>query len=315
MKYSRRILPEVSVIILSYHSDEFIKNCLDSVFKQEYRDFEVIVVVNGSVGGTETFVKAKYPQVILIENKENLGAAKARNQGIEIAKGKWILTLDCDVILENNFLKKIISFANNSEDSAGMFQPKILTMDKKTIFSCGISLSNLRRFHDIGRGMLDGGQFNMSGHVFGACSAAALYRRRMLEEIKEGTKYFDERFFFLVEDVELSFRAGRKNWKALFYPHAICYHAGNSSGTSKEVRQYLCWRNRRLLLDKSRISKLELFPIVLCYDYPRALYLFLTNWYVRKAILCGDDELYVTYGKNSNLGKMPDAREEEKRIP
>lgn len=280
---------EISILILTLNNEKFIKSCLDFIFLQDYQDFETIVVDNGSKDGTVGFIKENYPQVILIENRENLGTCKARNQGIEIAKGRWILTLDCDIILERDSLIKIIRFVKESEESVGMFQPKILNIDRKTIYSCGIYLSQLRRFYDIGKGKIDNGQFNTSKYIFGACSAAALYKREMLEEIKENSGFFDERFFFLVEDVDLALRAQRLGWKALFCPQAICYHFGNSSNTSKKLRQYLCWRNRKFFLRKCRINRFKLAIVSLLYDLPRLFFLFLTNSYVRNEILSGDN--------------------------
>lgn len=255
---------------------------MDSLFAQDYKDFEVIVVDNGSKDDTVSFIKENYPRVSLIENKENLGAAKARNQGIKIAHGEWILTLDCDVVLEKYFLKKIMQFAQETEECVGMLQPKILRDNKKIIYSCGISLSKLKRFYDIGKGELNNGKFNRTRYIFGACSAAAVYRKEMLEELKDENGYFDERFFFLAEDVDLSWRAQRRGWKALYYPQAVCYHDGNSSSTNMALRQFLCWRNRKLILQKNRINKFKLAAISLFYDFPRLLYLFLTNIHIRK---------------------------------
>lgn len=275
---------EISIVIVAYNAKYLIKNCLDSIFTQIYNAFEVIIIDNGSKDDTVGFIKENYTGIKLIENKENLGAARARNQGISIAQGKWILTLDCDIILEKDFLTKIIRFVKETEGSVGIFQPKILNMDKKTIYSCGIYSSRLRRFYDVGKGRFDYGQFNTSKYIFGACSAAALYNRRMLEDIKENTGYFDERFFFLLEDVDLSWRAQRRGWKGLFYPGGVCYHLGNSSQTPKDVRQYLCWRNRDLFLEKCRLNRFELSIISLFYDLPRLAFLFLMNSYVRNAI-------------------------------
>jgi len=73
----------------------------------------------------------------------------------------------------------------------------------------------------------------------------------MLWELKEETGYFDERFFFLVEDVDLAWRAQKKGWKALFYPKGVCYHSGNSSRTNGKLRQYFCFRNRYLMILKN----------------------------------------------------------------
>jgi len=278
-------MPETSIVILTFNSATFIKLCLDSVFSQVYKDFEVVVVDNGSKDCTVGFIKENYPQIILIENKENLGACKARNQGIGVAKGKWVLAMDCDTVLENNFLTKISQAIKITPLDVGMIQPKILNWDKKTISSCGIYLSWLARFHDIGKGQLDLGQFDKSAHIFGSSSAAAIFKREMLEDIKEKTGYFDESFFFLAEDVDLSCRAQRKGWKALYYPEAISYHNGNSSTLSKPLRQFLCWRNRKFLLKKYRNNKFQLAIIYLFYDFTHLAFLFLTNSYVRNAIL------------------------------
>ena len=269
---------------MTFNSVRFIKPCLDSIFSQDYQDFETIVVDNGSKDDTVNFIRENYRLVRLIENKKNLGACKARNQAIEAVRGDWILTLDCDVILESNFLRKIMDFIERSDGSIGMIQPKILKEDKKTIYSCGIYLSRLRRFYDIGKGKFDNGQFNTSKYIFGACSAAALYRKKCLEEVKDDTGYFDERFFFLVEDVDLAWRAQRISWKTLYYPKAVCYHFGNSSNYDKQLRQYLCFRNRYLMILKNEKfwHLVKYTPYFLIYDIPRFLYLLFINKYVLK---------------------------------
>jgi GT2 family glycosyltransferase len=273
-------MPEISIIVLTFNSSKFIKSCLDSIFTQNYRDFETIVVDNGSKDNTVNLIKDNYPRIILIENNQNLGACKARNQGIEMSGGKWILTLDCDVILKEDLLKRLMEFVNKLDTSIGMVQPKILNLDKKTLYSCGIYLSWLRRFYDIGKGKIDNGQFNSSQYIFGACAAAALYRRKMLQDLKGDAGYFDERFFFLVEDVDLSWRAQRKGWRAAFSPQAICYHYGNSSETDKNLRRYLCFRNRNYTIIKNEGFRNYVKKILpwCFYDFPRICYIRLINF-------------------------------------
>lgn len=272
-------MAKISVVILTYNSVNFIKPCLDSMFSQDYNDFEVILVDNGSNDATASFIKKNYLQVILIENKENLGACKARNQGIDVSMGEWILTLDCDIILENDFLSRAVEEIKNLPGDVGIIQPKILKEDKKTIYSTGIFLSLIRRFHDIGKGSSDSEEFARPKYVFGACSAAAFYNRRMLEEIKEASGYFDENFFFLVEDVDLAWRAKRKDWWVLYYPQAICYHVGNSASTSKSLRRYLCFRNRYLMIHKNEtlVGKIKLFFLSFWYESARIIYICLTT--------------------------------------
>ncbi len=245
-------MSEISIIILTLNSISFIKSCLYSIFVQEgYQNFEIIVVDNGSKDDTVSFIKENYPQIILIENKQNLGACRARNQGIKESRGEWILTLDCDIILKKDFLFRLLNVIKDLSPQLGIIQPKILNVDRKTIYSTGIFFSSIRRFYDMDKGKKDNGKFNRSRYVFGACSAAAVYNRQMLEAIKEDTGYFDERFFFLVEDVDLAWRAQKKGWKALFYPEAVCYHNGNSSQAHKNIRQYYCFRNRYLMINKN----------------------------------------------------------------
>jgi len=274
---------KISVVILTYNSANYIKPCLSSLYMQSYQDFEVIVVDNGSKDETMSLVKEIYPQAILIENKDNLGASKGRNQGIEAARGEWIVALDCDIILENNFLSQIVESIKGAPKTPGMIQPKIMNAGKNTIFSAGIYVSFLRRFYDLGRNEIDSAKFNKQKDIFGVCSAAAAYNRNMLEAVRGKDGYFDERFFFLFEDVDLSWRAQKKGIKALFCPDAVCYHNGNSSQTSKRIRQYLSLRNRYFTLLKNDLP-LRIILAFILYDLPRLLYILITNPYALKAI-------------------------------
>ncbi len=273
----------ISAIILTLNSLKFIKPCLDSILSQNFKAVEIIVVDNGSVDRTAVFIRENYPQVSLIQNKINLGAAKARNQGIQAAKGEWILTLDSDTVLEKNFLGNINNATKILTAETGIIQPKILQADQKTIYSAGIFISYLRKFYDIGKGQKDLKQFNKSKYIFGACSAAALYRKDMLDKIKEETGYFDENFFFLFEDVDLSWRAQNQGWQVLFYPDAACYHYGNSSTTPKRTRQYLCLRNRYFTLLKNDVLKKYILAFIF-YDLPRFFWVLITNPYALRAI-------------------------------
>lgn len=273
----------ISVVILTLNSAEFIKPCLDSILSQNVDAIELIVVDNGSTDQTPAFVKERYPQVRLIENKSNLGAAQARNQGITAAKGEWILSLDCDVVLDKHFFCNISNSLKTLSPEVGLIQPKILQEDRKLIYSVGVAVSFLRRFYDIGRGSQDSGQFDKMTDVFGVCSAAALYNKEMLYAVREGADYFDPSFFFLFEDVDLSWRARKEKYRAVFCPNAVCYHHGDSSGTPAKIRQYLCLRNRYYALLKNDSLKNYILPF-LFYDLPRLLWILITNPSALKAI-------------------------------
>jgi GT2 family glycosyltransferase len=258
---------------------------LDSLRAQAGAGFEVIIVDNGSTDATRDIIKESYPQAALIANTVNVGAAGARNQGINAARGSWVLTLDSDIVLGEQFLSRFDTYLSGLPFGVGMVQPKILDSKAKIIYSCGIHMSWFFRFFDIGLGSADSEKFGKEQDIFGVCSAASFYRRQMLSDIKESYGYFDERFFFLVEDVDLSWRAHARGWKARYFPDAACFHKGNSSGFSRKARQYLCWRNRKLMIAKNQHVFFRRAISFVLYDAPRAIFLFFANSYVRRALL------------------------------
>ena len=265
----------ISVIIPTCNSAQFIIPCLDSVSRQKAQNIEIILVDNASADNTVSLVRKNYPEVRIIENKINVGASKARNQALAVASGEWILALDCDVILEEDFLLLLLKNTRESPPEVGIFQPKILDIKNGKIYSAGIRRSFLKRFHDIAKGSPNIAKFNTPGTVFGACCAAALYRRKMLEVVKDSHGYFDERFFFIFEDADLSWRAQKKGWVCRYCPKAKCYHHGNSSFTDNQTRQILSFRNRHLAILKNQnpIVTLFMLPLYLVYDLPRFLIL------------------------------------------
>ncbi|MFH1208627.1 MAG: hypothetical protein V1673_03615 [Candidatus Omnitrophota bacterium] len=103
----------------------------------------------------------------------------------------------------------------------------------------------------------------------------------MLDKLKERTGYFDERFFFLVEDVDLAWRAQRARWKVLFYSPMECFHAGNGSGTGEKFRQYLSFRNRHWMIAKNEDfwGRVKTYALSAPYELARIIYLAIFNKY------------------------------------
>jgi GT2 family glycosyltransferase len=267
-------MAKTSIIIPTYNSAAFIGPCLDSIFRQITPETDVIIVDNGSKDGTAGLVKEKYPQARIIANKTNLGASASRNQGVAISSAEWIITLDSDIILQDNFLAETAKIIKTLPERIGSVQFKILRARQNRIFSTGIKRDFLNRFHDMHKGFPANG-LDCVKDVFGACCAAALYRRKMLEEIKDKHGYFDERLFFLFEDAELSWRAQKTGWRCLYSPGAVCFHHGNGSATDRKTRQYFSFRNRQLAILKNENPLLILLklPFYLAYDIPRAFIL------------------------------------------
>src|SRR3990167_7255186 len=128
---------ELSVIIVNWNTKKLLEDCLKSIFKYTKGvSFEIIVVDNGSRDGSPKMVKNKFPQVKLIPNKENLGFTKANNQGIKIAKGKYILLLNSDAYLIENSFKKLVEEADSLKN-LGALGPLLLNEDRTIQQSVG----------------------------------------------------------------------------------------------------------------------------------------------------------------------------------
>jgi GT2 family glycosyltransferase len=274
---------DISVIIVTYNSAGSIAACLDSIFRQDNAAVEIIVVDNGSADNSIEIIKSGYSRVKIIENRENLGAPCARNQAIDCSRGEWVLTLDNDVVLKDGFIHGFRRLKEGLPDTTGMVCPNILTHDGKRIYSQGIYLSALKRFYDYGSNKPGDFLYRHTDKVIGPCSAAAFYKRIMLERVKQDTGYFDKRFFFLIEDVDLAWRCRIAGWDSVFCQQAVCYHRGNSCQADKKARQYLSYRNRKLMIEKN-VNGIDRFkPNILsgAYEFARALYLYVFNRYFR----------------------------------
>lgn len=261
----KSFLPIVSIIIVNWNGQRFLEKNLSSVFSQTYQAFEVILVDNGSTDGSLELVRVNFTDVIIIENKENLGFAKANNQGIEIAQGKYIATLNNDTEVDKGWLKTLIVTAESSSNDIGMWAPKILSIqDPKKIDSVG-GLLIYRDGIARGRGRLeeDNGKYDKMEEILFPSACSAIYLKDMLDEIG----YFDEDFFAYCEDTDLGLRARLAGWKAVSVPGAVVYHHySGSAGRYSETKAFLVERNHIWLALKN-------FPVMMLVLTP-----FYTSW-------------------------------------
>jgi len=274
-----------SIIIISYNSERHIKKCLDSILKQDFFGYEIILVDNASGDRTREIINEYKTRIRIKNNDENTGFPEAVNIGIAMSGGEYILTLNPDVILSGNFLSEASKRINKLDKKVGMLGVKMLRTDSENIIdSTGLILTKSFRFFDRGSGEKDSGQYDKDVAILGPCAAAGIYKRDMLEDIKTAGGYFDKDFFYLIEDFDIALRAGRKGWKALYLPEAVCYHLRNGSDMNNEYRQYLSFRNRYFLMIKNiKIDARFLFYFAV-YDIPRLFFMFLKNKYTAKAL-------------------------------
>jgi GT2 family glycosyltransferase len=228
----------VAVVIVTWNSAGYLPGCLESLQSLRRPPAEVVVVDSGSDDASVEIVRAGYPEVRLIECGDNVGFCRGNNLGIRATDSPFVLVLNPDTLLEPDFLERLLPAFEDAR--VGLAAGKLLRFDRQTLDSAGQSLTRSRRPRDRGYGRLDRGRFDRDEEVFGACGAAALCRRTMLESIADpGPQYFDENFFAFGEDLDLAWRARRMGWKASYRHGAIGYHA--RGGTSEAPG----WTRRR----------------------------------------------------------------------
>ncbi len=252
--------PHVSVIIVNWNGKRFLKPCLDSLFHQRYKSYNVYLVDNASTDGSVEFVRKKYASKVrsgklkLVRNDKNYGFAEGNNIGIRQAlvnpKAKYIATLNADTIVEKDWLEKLVTVAERDE-KIGMCQGKILLMDKKRIDSTGLLFYRSSTWWDRGENEKDVHQYDSKGQIFGVCTAAAIYKREMLEDIATNSEFFDRDFFGYCEDIDLSVRGRLRGWRAVYEPSAVVYHhRGGTTGPQTRFLIYHTGRNNVLLIFK-----------------------------------------------------------------
>jgi GT2 family glycosyltransferase len=220
----------VSVTIVTHNSAQFICRCLDAVFQLEYRPLEVIVVDNASEDNSKSLLARYRDRIRLIENGRNAGFAAGQNQAIAASRGQWILTLNPDVLVRPGFVQRLVE-AGDLDVRVGAVCGKLLRIGRDfaiprqpRIDSTGIYFTPSLRHFDRGWNEPDDGRFARTEYVFGACAAAALYRREMIGDVSLEGGFFDPDFFIYREDADVAWRSQMLGWHCIYAPGALAYH-------------------------------------------------------------------------------------------
>ena len=241
--------PTVTVVIPNWNGVRLLELCLSSLRDQSFTDFETLLVDSGSTDGSLDFVAQNFPDVKTIALGENRGFSGAVNEGIRASGTELVALLNNDTEQDPDWLRALLRAAQDHPES-GLFASKLVDFhDRRVLDGAGDAMRLSGLPYRLGHGERDGGRFDTPGYVFGACAAAALYRRDMLDEIG----LFDEDFVSYCEDGDLSFRAQLAGYRCFYVPGAVVYHMGSAStgGKRSPTATRLGTRNSFSLLVKN----------------------------------------------------------------
>ena len=218
-------MQEVSVIIPNFNGMAYLDGVLSGLECQTVRNFEVILVDNGSSDGSCAFVASSYPWVHMIELPENFGFCKAVNEGIKASRAPYVLLLNNDIEVTPDFIEEMLAAIRRHKKAFSCAARMIQFHDRDRLDDAGNYYCALGWAYARGKGK-DIHTCEKEEKIFASCAGAAIYRRKIFEKIG----YFDEEHFAYLEDMDVGYRArinGYENWYA---PKAMVYHVG--SGTS-----------------------------------------------------------------------------------
>jgi GT2 family glycosyltransferase len=238
--------PFLSIIVPTLNGMTWLPTLMDALSRQTFRDFEVIVVDDGSSDHTVGFLEENYPAVRVIVNRQNQGFVVSCNTGAAAARGKIIVFLNNDTEPETTWAEELAR-AICSHPQSGIFASKLLLFDERDkLHSAGdiMGLDGIPRNRGVWQ--VDNGQFDHNAAIFGGCGGAVAYRR----ELWTALGGFDEQFWMYIEDADFAFRAQLLGWEATFVPSARVYHHLSATGGGV-LASYYVGRNTIWLIAKN----------------------------------------------------------------
>ncbi|OUP04349.1 glycosyl transferase family 2 [Anaerofilum sp. An201] len=212
---------KATVVIPNLNGAGWLKDSIESIWAQTCRDFELIVVDNGSTDESLAIARSYVgrERYTLIENRENTGFSHAVNQGIRLADSEYVALFNNDAFAEPDWLENLIAAADKDKRIFAVSSLMIRHFERTLADDAGDYVTLLGFACKRGDG-LRAERYQRPCRVFSACGGAALYRKSILDEIG----LFDENFFAYYEDVDLSWRGNNHGYKNVFCPAAKCYH-------------------------------------------------------------------------------------------
>jgi len=255
---------KLSVIIVNYNVEHFLEQCLLSVQKASKEiEAEVFVIDNNSIDGSLAMIKEKFPEVITIANKENVGFSKANNQGIKLAKGELVLLLNPDTIVEEDTFTKCIKFMEDHEDAGGLGvkmidgKGKFLPESKRGLPTPSVAFYKIFGFSALFPRSRKMGKYHLGylskdeNHEIQILSGAyMLIRKKVLDKVG----LLDENFFMYGEDIDLSYRIIQGGYKNYYFSETSIIHYKGESTKKSSVNYVFVFYNAMIIFAKKHFS-------------------------------------------------------------
>jgi GT2 family glycosyltransferase len=260
--------PRVSIIIVNWNGISYLPACLDALVRQTFRDFETILVDNGSHDGSAELIRDSYPWVKLIMLPANRGFSGGNNEGLKHAKGDFIVVLNNDTEADPNWLAELVAVAD-ANPAAGQVGCRICSIhDHDMIDSLGHGVCQdgmtrgrfrLRKWTTLS------GRFDPVSEMLFGTACVSLYRRTALDQVG----FFDDDMFAFAEDSDLGLRIRWGGWNALLATNAVVYHKySGTGGAFSPFKLYLVERNHYWVAVKNfPLSMLLLVPFYTIVRY------------------------------------------------
>ena len=268
---SNKYLPLVSVVIVTRNRRVDVLECIGSLIasKTSYSNIEITLVDNGSNDGTIEAVSRRFSDVKTIYSKVNLGLTGGRNLGQKAAKGKYILFIDSDTVIDRNMIMELVKVIENDE-KIGLVAPKIYSyLEPKIIWYAGATFNLITsQAHNVGAWTVDESQYNKIIEVSHA-PTAFLVRKTAADELGG----HDDVFVMSYGDADFGIRLRKKGYRVLYVPKAEMYHKLNlkknvkslrSLGFNTSLRPYYFARNKVIFMHRHAVN----FPLFMLAFYP-----------------------------------------------
>lgn len=247
------MFPKVMIIVLNYNGNRDTIECVKSLHKLNYSNYDVLIVDNGSTDDSHKILKSAFPEITVIETGRNLGFAGGSNAGIRRALtegAECIILLNNDTVVDREFAGKLVE-ASKRDEKAGICCSKVYFFDKPDViwYAGGTFHPWLGWGRHRGCGLVDDGQFDRVEETGRACGCSMMVTKEFCERVG----LLDEDFFCYCEDIDWGMRAKREGFKVFYVPGSKVWHKVSKSvgGAGNAISIYYNVRNTLRCLDKS----------------------------------------------------------------